>query len=286
MITQHAYAKINLALHVTGQREDGYHLIDSLVTFANFGDTLTFEPANDLSLYLDGPYGSLLSQSPSDDANNLVMRAAQALRQFAHVETSGAVIRLTKNLPVASGIGGGSADAAATLLGLSKLWALSISDSDLGAIALSLGADVPMCLTSQSLRARQIGDEVDPINLPSFPIVLTNPGLEVSTPDIFEKLQTKTNAPIGDLPKTKDRLSWLEALRHMRNDLQIPAMQQAPEIANCLAMLECSGASFVRMSGSGATCFGLYDTDDEAQRAAKAIGLAAPDWWVKTGQTH
>ena len=281
MLSEVAPAKINLALHVTGQRDDGYHLLDTLVTFADVGDVLTFEPANTLSLDIEGPYGSALSAV----ADNMVLKAARRLADVAGSSEVGASIVLTKNLPVASGIGGGSADAAAELRGLSRLWALDVPEDEMQELALSLGADVPMCLTGKPLRASGIGDALETLIMPSLSIILVNPNVPVSTPEIFAELDRKDNEPMGAMPHSRSETEWLDAMREWRNDLQVPAMRQAPEIAACLAMLERSGADLVRMSGSGATCFGLFGSDGEADRASQAISLAQPHWWVAAGRT-
>ncbi len=282
-VEETAPAKINLALHVTGQRSDGYHLIDSLVTFAEDGDELSFVSAEADSLTLGGRFGSVLSLDPAGLDGNLVLRARDLLRAALDEtgQSHGAVaITLDKNLPIASGIGGGSADAAATLRGLMRLWKAELSEEWLQAIALKLGADVPMCLKSRPLRARGIGEALEPVALPSFPIVLVNPMRAVSTPEIFRRLTRRDNPGIGALPGGNDAGGWLTGLAHMRNDLQPPAETLVPEIAEACDYLRQSLAGFVRMSGSGATCFGLYDSEPAALRAALALSSFRPDWYV------
>ena len=282
-VEETAPAKINLALHVTGQRADGYHLIDSLVTFAEDGDELSFVSAEADGLTLRGRFGSVLSLDPAGLDGNLVLRARDLLRAALDEtgQSHGPVkITLEKNLPIASGIGGGSADAAATLRGLMRLWQAELSDDRLQAIALKLGADVPMCLTSRPLRARGIGEALEPVALPSFPIVLVNPLLPVSTPEIFRRLARRDNAVIGMLPEGAGSGEWLAGLADLRNDLQPPAEALVPEIAEACDYLRQSLAGFVRMSGSGATCFGLYDTEPAALRAALALSSFRPDWYV------
>ena len=273
-----ARAKINLALHVTGQREDGFHLLDSLVVFAEAGDKLLVDLPHHahgpITLSVEGPFGDALDTGPG----NLVATAAIMLRNAAmarDVTPAPVDIHLVKNLPVASGIGGGSADAAATLLALKDAWELDI---DLMPIALSLGADVPMCLQSRPLRARGIGDELEVLNtLPAMELVLVNPGKSVSTPDIFKALHTKDNPEMAFDPES-DRIT-VETLGSLRNDLQETAIHFVPEIADCLDMLEKNGAQLFRMSGSGATCFGVFPDAASADRAQKSIARQKPEWW-------
>lgn len=267
-----ARAKINLALHVTGQRADGYHLLDSLVAFAETGDTLRVEPAEALSLSIDGPMAAGLPVSE----DNLVLRAA---RLFG--AGPGARIRLTKRLPVASGIGGGSADAAAALLALSELWSLPLPPP--GAI-LSLGADVPVCLSGRAARMQGIGEEVTPLTAPLPPAwaVLTNPGVAVSTPSIFRALTCKTNPPLPEVLGPWPDLAALAAtLMAQRNDLAPPACALEPLIPAAISALAAQpGCALARMSGSGATCFGLFADPSEAEAAAEALRRAHPRWWT------
>lgn len=276
-----ARAKINLALHVTGQRDDGYHLLDTLVTFADYGDVVVVDPSDDLTLSVTGPYAKTLCS----DAENLVLRAATALRDRFAGPTStrqGAHIALEKNLPIASGIGGGSADAAATLLALNELWQLGAAASELAEVGLAIGADVPMCLAAVPCRATGIGEQLHPADLPSFAVVLVNPGVEVSTPQIFSRLESRSNPAMPSLPEGVSWLSWLEK---QRNDLQRPAIEQQPIIANCLTHLTENGSALARMSGSGATCFGLFATDQDAALAARSIQSSQPNWWVVATRT-
>ncbi|MBV1863609.1 MAG: 4-(cytidine 5'-diphospho)-2-C-methyl-D-erythritol kinase [Rhodobacteraceae bacterium] len=259
-----ARAKVNLCLHVTGQRGDGYHLLDSVVTFADVADILTFKPAENLTLTIDGPFADGLS----GDDDNLILQAA---RCFAN--PAGAKIHLQKNLPVASGIGGGSADAAAALLGLSQLWNCDLPDA---AVQLSLGADVPVCVVGETVRMQGVGEDLSPITgLPALPAILINPGIAVSTPSVFKALAKKNNTQIG---AGEASLDWLSA---QRNDLQEPATSLAPMIAEVVTMLEESSALLARMSGSGATCFGIFRTMETAQAVAAKLSEKHPDWWVQ-----
>ena len=266
-----ARAKINLALHVTGQRADGYHLLDSLVAFADVGDVMTFAPSVRLSLTISGDHGAGLPNGPE----NLILRAARALHP-----TLGAAITLEKNLPVASGIGGGSADAAATLRGLCDLWQMPLPDPQ---SILGLGADVPVCLAGTPARIQGIGDIVTPIILPETWIVLVNPGNAVSTAQVFQTLETKTNPQMPALiPAFHDAQALAVYLKDQRNDLEYPAMLLCPEIASVLSDLENrKGCLLARMSGSGATCFGLFDSEDNAYWAARMIRQYQKHWWTR-----
>ncbi len=284
MIERIAHAKINLALHVTGQREDGYHLLDSLVVFLDKGDLVRVDKPHHshgpIAVITDGPFSEGLSSGPE----NLVTAAALALRSAIMVQGNApepVVIYLEKNLPVASGIGGGSADAAATLLALQEYWQ---SECDLEKIGLSLGADVPMCLQSSPLRARGIGDEVQSLRTDeALHIVLVNPGRSVPTPDVFKQLTSHDNDPI-DIA-SGNQFPVLSELQSLRNDLQEPATKIEPTITQVLAELEKTGADLVRMSGSGATCFGVYKSHDAANVACESILKSHSDWWCVAGET-
>ncbi len=271
-----APAKINLALHVTGRRADGYHLLDSLVAFTRFGDRVTLSPSNEDRFELTGPYAAGL---PSDDGN-LVLRALNAMRaEFGRTEPIS--ISLEKNLPVASGIGGGSSDAAAVMRGLASLWRLPADPERLARIGIGLGADVPMCLAARPLIARGIGDEITPVDgFPSLGIVLVNPGVAVSTAAVFSSLSSRDNPPLPPLPGHLDFHTLCNWLETTRNDLEAPARALEPAINGTLAALKKAGAHFVRMSGSGATCFGLFESDNLAKRAASEIRKRKPGWFV------
>lgn len=270
-----APAKINLALHVTGQRVDGLHLLDSLVVFAALGDEISVENAEETSLSIDGPFASDVPIGP----DNLVLRALKLFSPNRHVK-----IDLKKNLPVASGIGGGSADAAATLRAIADLWDVDIPDAD---AVLDLGADVPVCLVGMSTIMGGIGEILTPVDVPKLRLVLVNCGVAVNTGDIFDRLPNRTNPPMskpGTLPN--DPISFCEWLGDQRNDLEIPARELAPGISESLnvisAMDECLLA---RMSGSGATCFGIFPTAVGATNAAKSISRHHPNWWVQATST-
>ncbi len=269
-LSEPAPAKVNLCLHVTGRRDDGYHLLDSLVAFPRIGDLVEAERSRTLSLSVRGPFGHELSVS----GDNSVLAAAEALRPAG----AGAALRLTKRLPVASGIGGGSADAAATLRLLARMWGVPpLGD----AAVLGLGADVPVCLAGRPCRMTGIGERLAPVGLPPFWLVLVNPGQKVSTASVFDRLATRDNA---GLPET-DGFSRVEDLigylRIQRNDLEAPAVEAAPVIADVLSALRSrAGCGLARMSGSGATCFGMFATEAEAMAAAEALRRSGPAWWI------
>ncbi|OCP36986.1 4-(cytidine 5'-diphospho)-2-C-methyl-D-erythritol kinase [Ensifer sp. LC163] len=288
-LTRTAPAKINLALHVVGQRADGHHLLESLVTFADRGDRVGLTPSDEDRFTLSGPFAAELSTTGADQGGNLVLKARDLLRQALAsqgIDTPPVHIHLEKNLPVASGIGGGSADAAATLRGLLDLWRTSIEPGSLAALALELGADVPMCLDGRPLVARGIGEKITPAEeLPSFPIVLVNPLVAVSTPVIFRTLEKKINPPLAMPVGLISPAAWLAAMAAMRNDLEPPARLLQPIIGGVSDALTTTGAALVRMSGSGATCFGLFDSDESAQRAAHTLSAAHPEWYVLAGRT-
>jgi 4-diphosphocytidyl-2-C-methyl-D-erythritol kinase len=265
-----ARAKVNLALHVTSRRGDGYHLLDSLVAFADFGDVISVEPAPSLSLAIAGPMAAGLSAGP----DNLVLKAAQAL-----CNPLGAAITLDKRLPVASGIGGGSADAAATLQALCALWGC---DLPAAARVLALGADVPVCLAGQSCRMAGIGDEISPVALPTAHLVLVNLGVGLSTAAVFGALTLRDNPPLPPPEPMPDAAALAEYLHQCRNDLEAPALALVPQIAEVIAALSAQdGCLVARMSGSGATCFGLFATASKAERAATALRGRSPTWWVQ-----
>ncbi|ESZ75329.1 MULTISPECIES: 4-(cytidine 5'-diphospho)-2-C-methyl-D-erythritol kinase [unclassified Mesorhizobium] len=273
-----APAKINLALHVTGKRADGYHLLESLVVFTRFGDRVEIEPADADRFSVSGRYATSV---PIDDSN-LVVKAREALRRQAGQQSTPPVaIRLEKNLPIASGVGGGSSDAAAVLQGLVRTWGLDIGEAELSRIGLTLGADVPMCLAAKPLVARGVGDELSPIaDFPALALVLVNPGVAVSTPDVFNALEKRDNEGLPPLPRGFDFhgvRNWLEITR---NDLEEPAQAIQPPIGRALSLLNRAGSGFSRMSGSGATCFGLFETGNVAKRAAAEIRSREPEWFV------
>ncbi|HEY1708244.1 MAG TPA: 4-(cytidine 5'-diphospho)-2-C-methyl-D-erythritol kinase [Rhizomicrobium sp.] len=265
-VTVFAAAKINLFLHVGEKRADGYHALRSLVAFADAGDVLTLNRADRLSLTVEGPFAAGL-----DGAGNLVTRAAKA---FADATGQSVNVRmvLTKNLPVSSGIGGGSADAAAALRGLAQLYP-GTDDATLMTLAENLGSDVPVCLASKSCLMEGRGEKLTPAQIPKMQAVLVNPGVAVSTAEVFRRLKTRTGTETS-VPVSQ--------LKSSRNDLEAPAREISPAIGEVLDELSrMPGITLWRMSGSGATCFGLFESGFEAELAAAALSSSHPDWWVK-----
>ncbi|MDM7956285.1 4-(cytidine 5'-diphospho)-2-C-methyl-D-erythritol kinase [Blastomonas sp.] len=308
MPTETAYAKVNLALHVRRRREDGYHDIESLFAFVDSGDVLRAERRDDgeLKLTIDGPFAAGLDDGP----DNLVLRAADALTQSACPERSrgtyaqpsaerpsttlgntggrdagavaglGADLYLTKNLPVASGIGGGSADAAAALRLLNRLWGCGLDDAALCAIGETLGSDIPACVISGTLRVEGRGEALQPLDLAGLagmPILLVNPGVPLGTAPVFKGWDQHDRGAL-------DSSSLAAVIEGARNDLEPPARALVPEIGAVLDVLAVQGGvQLARMSGSGATCFALFDRTEDADAACHAIQRAYPDWWTMGG---
>lgn len=281
MITELARAKVNLTLRVTGRRADGYHMLESLVVFPDIGDQLTLDAGEGLSLETQGLYkDELASLDPND---NLVMRAAEGLRAAIGV-TDGAHMSLDKLLPVAAGIGGGSADAAAALRGLVKLWSVTPGDADLQRLAFDLGADVPVCLESRTAVMSGIGEVLKPVAWSSdFWLVLVNCGRPLSTRAVFERLDIGSDRHRlpKDLDTTGSFSELIEDIRSLGNDLEEPAIELEPEIQTCLDNLNaCDDIVLARMSGSGATCFGLFKDEAAARRSEATLATRHPAWWV------
>lgn len=265
-----APAKVNLTLHVTGQRADGYHLLESLVVFVGVGDRISVADAEGMSLAVTGPRSAGVPTGPE----NLVLKAASLLGG------AGAQIVLDKHLPAAAGIGGGSSDAAATLRALSQLWGVDLPADN----GLSLGADVPVCLRAAPCLMSGVGEVLaDVPALPPLWMVLVNPGVEVPTPAVFRGLSRKDNPPMEPMPAGLDAKAFAAWLATQRNDLEPPARAVAPVISEVLDVIAGEGALIARMSGSGATCFGLYADADSAAHAAAQIKEKAPAWWVDHG---
>jgi 4-diphosphocytidyl-2-C-methyl-D-erythritol kinase len=272
-IKEAAPAKINLFLHVGAKRGDGFHPLQSLAVFTALGDVLEIEAAPDLSLALTGPFAAGLE----GEADNLVLRAARALG------SQGAKLTLTKNLPVASGIGGGSADAAAALRGLNAHWAGGKDEAALSAIAGALGSDIPVCLLSTPCFMEGRGEILRAADsMPRIPMLLVNPNVAVPTKTVFAGLHGRSGVemilPHGRFGDTADLLRFLETTR---NDLEAQARALQPVIGEVLtAIAALPGALLARMSGSGATCFGIFADDACCARAAQILKAASPGWWV------
>jgi len=270
-----APAKVNLYLHVVGRRSDGYHLLDTLMVFTELADRVEVEPADTLSLVAEGPF---VDRLPGEADDNLVMRAARALADAAGVAPR-ARIKLTKNLPVSAGLGSGSSDAAATLNALSRLWQIPEGAVDLPALALTLGADVPACLRAEPVFVGGIGEVLSPApRLPLVDILLVNPGVQLVTGSVFEARRGGFNpeARFGEAPQNVRALADL--LKDRENDLTEAATRLSPVVREMLRAIESApGCRLARMTGSGATCFGLFDDVETARRAREEFRVR--DWW-------
>jgi len=274
-----APAKVNLYLHVTGRRPDGYHLLDSLVGFAGTGDQVSAVPAATLQLTVVGPYAAPAGAGE----DNLVLRAARGLAALVDAR-AGAALRLEKHLPVAAGLGGGSSDAAATLRLLLDLWRVAPDPGALDRLALSLGADLPVCLRGRPAVMTGIGEQVAPTVLPPAHLLLANPRVELPTPRVFAALAGRFSAAPPAWTPPRDLAGLVAALAGRRNDLQVPAVELAPAIGRVLDRLaDLPGALLARMSGSGATCFALFAAADAAKAAAAMLAAAEPGWWIAEG---
>lgn len=269
-----ASAKVNLTLHVTGQREDGYHLLDSLVAFADIGDRIEAESLEN-GFSVEGPF----ADDVPHDEENLALKALELFGQLRPTR-----LKLWKNLPVASGLGGGAADAAAALRAAGQLWKLALpSDMEMAA----LGADIPVCAAGRACRMQGIGEQLlDVPPLPPLDIVLANPGIPVETAKVYSRLETKENAPMErELPRWTTEDDFTLWLADQRNDLLVPAMEIAPEIGAVLEALRGTGALRTGMSGSGATCWALFRKDGlSAKSAAEFLRSTQPDWWIESGR--
>lgn len=282
LLADRAPAKVNLTLHILGRRaEDGYHALESLVAFAGTADRLTLDPDAPLGLTVSGPTAG--PAGPTGD--NLVLRAGRHLAARLPGLRTGA-FHLTKRLPVAAGIGGGSSDAAAALRLLARLNRLSPDDPAIVAAARATGADVPVCLDPQARMMCGVGEEIGPpLHLAPLPAVLVNPGVPVPTAPVFKALGLAAgqSLPGADHPVIGEGLdgdALVAAIGPARNDLEAPALTVAPVIGTVLAALRAQGCRLARMSGSGATVFALFDDRRRAVRAASALRAAHPEWWV------
>jgi 4-diphosphocytidyl-2-C-methyl-D-erythritol kinase len=273
-----APAKVNLTLRVIGRRADGYHEIESLVAFADVSDALTFSPGGALVLSVAGPTGAAAGQI----ADNLVLKAARALAERVERLKLGG-FALSKRLPVAAGLGGGSADAAAALRLLARANGLAPDDPRLMQAARATGADVPVCLDPRPRFMRGIGDVLsDPLDLPRLFAVLLNPGVAVATKDVFATLAVPTAVQTAPAAICTGTAALVDEIARGRNDLEGAAIELEPAIADALAVLrKMPGCRLARMSGSGATCFGLFDSMDAARGAARRLRVDYPDWWVR-----
>ena len=282
-------AKVNLTLRVVGRRIDGYHDLESVVAFADCADRLSLTPGSELTLKTSGP----LAQACGETSENLVLKAARLLGERVPDLKAGS-FTLEKVLPVAAGIGGGSADAAAALRLLAQLNDLAHDDKRLLAVALATGADVPVCLASRACDMTGVGETLMPLSLPIMPCVMVNPRVPVATKDVFAALGLRHGELLvgaadvfsgTDWPEAGASVEdWVEVLAASANDLEAPAMRIQPVIGEVIAALNATnGAWLARMSGSGATCFAIYENTADAGRAAEKIRRDHPGWWVHSG---
>ena len=280
-LTAFAPAKVNLYLHVIGRRTDGFHLLDSLIAFADIGDRITAEPAAGMSLEISGPEAAGLADLGQD---NLVLRAARLLANHTGL-TCGAALHLEKNLPVAAGVGGGSSDAAAVLRVLAELWQLSIGEEALRGLGARLGADIPVCLYGRAAWVGGVGERIEAAwDLPDAGILLANPRKELPTAAVFAARRGPFSEAERFTPMPGDAIGLVRALLPRRNDLTSPAIGFVPAICMVLARLaRLPGALIARMSGAGATCFALFPDRCEAEEARRALASAEPDWWCAAG---
>lgn len=293
-ISLFAPAKVNLYLHVTGKRRDGYHTLDSLAVFADVGDRIEIAPAPSFSFHINGPFSSAFLEKERDagpDSGNIVPRAVWALAEKAGREPH-CRITLTKNLPLASGLGGGSADAAAAVWGLMELWDIPrpspAGDNAppwLADILSALGSDVPACLRCAPVFMKGAGEILRPAPpLPEIPVLLVHPGKFCPTPDVFAAFEGPFSNPL-ELPGSWDGLNSLYGfLERQRNDLTEAAAGLVPEVREALDLLAAQdGCRIARMSGSGASCFGLFADELQVMDAAEGVLAARPDWWARSG---
>ena len=290
VLSDEACAKVNLTLRVNGRRSDGYHDLESVVAFADCADRLTLTPGSELTLQMSGP----LAQACGETSDNLVLKAARLLAERVPGMKAGS-FSLDKVLPVAAGIGGGSADAAAALRLLAQLNGLAFDDPRIIEVAQLTGADVPVCVNSRSCVMTGVGETLQPLSLPKIPCVMVNPGVPVATKDVFKALGLRngellvgaTDVLLRDRSWPDEEASledWVEALAASSNDLEAPAMRVQPVIGKVIAALNATnGAWLARMSGSGATCFAIYENTAEAGRAAEKLRRDHPAWWVHAG---
>jgi 4-diphosphocytidyl-2-C-methyl-D-erythritol kinase len=289
-LVDYGRAKVNLTLRVVGRRVDGYHDLESVVAFADCADRLTLSPGSALALETTGPTASACGEL----ADNLVLKAARLLAERV-ADLKLGTFALEKILPVAAGIGGGSADAAAALRLLARVNELSFDDVRLAEVALLTGADVPVCLASHACDMTGVGEGLLPLSLPKLPAVLVNPNVPVATKDVFAALGLRSGELLVGATDVIEALAWpgegasiadwIATLSAVGNDLEAPAKRIQPVIGDVLQTLgKAQGAQLARMSGSGATCFALFATATDAQAAARQIAAARPEWWVHAGE--
>ena len=287
-LEENAPAKINLYLHVTGRRDDGYHFLDSLVVFAGARDTIRYVQGEEpLHLKVTGCFGDRLDQLTVGE-DNLVVKAAKSMQAFGQGDIRGGCLLLEKNLPIASGIGGGSSDAAATLRLLNRAWGINVDQSTLLQISEKLGADVPVCLLRQSLRMEGIGNRFRPVPvLPQYGIVLVNCGQAISTHEIFGRRCGEFKSCVSMPTLWRDVYKLVAFLKEQTNDLEVAACELCPDIREVLSVIAAQDHCLMaRMSGSGATCFGIFPSIQRAQHAADCITNSYQEWWSWGGGSY
>lgn len=278
-LDKEARAKINLSLLITGRKPDGYHTLDSIILFVNFCDRLSFKIDNEISLEITGPFGNALENG----ANNLIVKAAVAFQNKCKLN-AGVAVRLEKNIPVSAGLGGGSSNAAMTLLALNQLFETDLSFVSLSEIGLTLGADVPVCLFGETARVQGVGEKIEPFVFHhKLGVLLVNPRIPLSTAKVFSQFNARYSEIMS--ANTLNELSMmktLSSLKGLKNDLELPATQLCPEVSKVLQALrgeaDCIGAG---LSGSGPTCFGLFETFTKAERATQRIRKQNTNWWLQ-----
>lgn len=285
-----APTKVNLALHVTGRRPDGYHNIETLAVFADYADIVTAAPSSDnrMRLAVKGPFAKKLAENSTAGDNLAIKAASELMRASGRRDLSPVTLRLTKRIPIGAGLGGGSADAAATLRLLNRTWNLNLDLGKLAEIGVRLGADVPMCLASLPLVARGVGERLTPATgIPALPIVLAHPGVPVDTGKVFAALEQAERSPLPPLPPrfgaVLDVIFWL---RRARNDLAEPAAKvERAAAAPAKVIMSDPECLFARMTGSGSAAYGIFVSLEAAERAAERIREARPGWWVAAAMT-
>lgn len=281
-----APAKVNLFLHVTGKRNDGFHLLDSLITFADIGDIIDLTPSEGFTFDIQGPFAGSFSnaeKSPLPDSKNLLVKAARMLARHTNNAPSFSIV-LHKNIPLGAGLGGGSADAAAILWGLCRYWKITPDMNTLKDMMMQLGADVPVCFESQTRFIAGAGEKLgDTVSIPELYAVLIHPAKRCDTKTIFKTYNKPFASPVDRVTGFSDQNACLAFLKTTQNMLLTSAVKHVPEIQNCLAQLEDSqGCLIARMSGSGSSCFGIYDNQEDTKAAQKTLQETNPDWWVKS----
>lgn len=276
MIKEFSPAKVNLFLHVTGKQDDGYHTLESLVTFSSFGDWITVDPDKEFSLKITGPYASLTPQN-----NNIVERAAHRLAALTN-NTLNLSITIEKNIPVGAGLGGGSSNAAAMLRALIQIWEVDLSPNMLKPLLLELGADVPLCFAQKTALISGVGEIINPLTIPkNLYAVMIYPNKHCSTADIFHTFDQGFSSSLEGSLKDWNN-NFLETLKMVRNDLTFPAIKNIPDIKSILDVLNAHKDCILsRMTGSGSCCFGLFKTKSQAQDAANTLSNKNPQWWIK-----